>query len=136
MTRHSEILTDEHPPRQALRLRRTQSRLAGGLGLFPEAENNSQKEQPKPRFRMDSIAPVNMQDPPKSSMRVLLRNVKTMKFLGSGKRWTNDAKKARDFRNGWWATIHAFTVNPRHLVIHYEFDDERYDLQIPVLGQP
>jgi hypothetical protein len=55
--------------------------------------------------------------------------------LGAGDRWTNDPNHAQDFRNGWWATVYAFTMNPRHLVIHYEFDDERYNLRIPVLGQ-
>jgi hypothetical protein len=135
--RRLENMTLENLRCEAGRPRRTQSRFAGRLsGLFPADENNSEKGQPKARFRMDSIAPANKPAPPKSSMRVLLRNIKTMKFLGFGERWTKDAKQARDFRNGWWATIHAFTVNPRHLVIHYEFDDDRYDLHIPVLGQP
>ncbi len=69
-------------------------------------------------------------------MRVLLRNAKTQKFLASGERWIKDPKEARDFRNGWWATLHAFTKNPRDLVIHYEFDNDRYNLSIAVLGFP
>lgn len=40
-----------------------------------------------------------------------------------------------DFQSGWWATVHAFTINPRHLEILYEFDDDRYDLHIPVIGR-
>jgi hypothetical protein len=67
-------------------------------------------------------------------MRVLLRNAKTMKYLGTRERWTEDPSQARDFRNGWWATVYAFTMNPRHLVIYYEFDNDRYNLHIPVLG--
>ena len=69
-------------------------------------------------------------------MRVLLRHAKTMKFFRSGESWTKDPKQARDFHNGWWATVCAFTMNPRHLVIHYEFEDDRYNLHIPVLGHP
>ncbi len=67
-------------------------------------------------------------------MRVLLQNSKTLKFCGAGDRWTNDSARARDFHNGWWAAIHAFSMNPRHLVIHYEFNDERYNLEIPVVA--
>jgi hypothetical protein len=68
-------------------------------------------------------------------MRVLLLNSKTMMYLGARERWTKDSRQARDFRNGWWATVYAFTMNPRHLVIHYEFDDDRYNLNIPALGR-
>jgi hypothetical protein len=68
-------------------------------------------------------------------MRVLLRHAKTMKYLGRAERWTTDSGLARDFRSGWWATVYAFTMNPRHLVIQYEFDDDRYNLNIPVLGR-
>jgi hypothetical protein len=135
--KHLENMTVENLPCEYVRHRRNQSRFADrSAALFPEAENNGEKQRPKAWFRLESLTPGNKQAPPKSSMRVLLRNIKTMKFLAFGKRWTNDAKQARDFGTGWWATIHAFSVNPRHLVIHYEFDDDRYDLNIPLLGQP
>ena len=122
MTKHSEILTMENPPREAFRPRRIQPRFA------------SKQEESKPRFRLDSTTPCVQQDRPDSPMRVLLRNAKTMKFFRSAERWTKDPRQARDFHNGWWATVCAFTMNPRHLVIHYEFDDARYNLHIPVVG--
>jgi hypothetical protein len=67
-------------------------------------------------------------------MRVLLRDDSSGRFLGLGDRWTKDRKQARDFRSGWWATLCAFKMDPRRLAIHYDFDDERYDMRIPVLG--
>src|SRR5580692_12740747 len=117
MTKHMETLMVEDEPRETVRHRRVQQRNAGPLSVvFPEVGCNSKEKESKPRFRMDAIAPVHQGDPPKSGMRVLLRNAKTMKYLGSSERWTKDAKEARDFRNGWWATVYAFTMNPRHLV--------------------
>ncbi len=68
-------------------------------------------------------------------MRVLLRDARKMKFVCSGDRWTKDSRQAMDFHNGWWATVHAFTMNPRHLSILYQFGDERYNINIPVLGR-
>jgi len=140
MTRHAEILTVEDvadQPRATVRHHRNQPcRGKQTSRLFPESESNNGKEESKPRFRIDSPAPAVKRDAAKSPMRVLLRNARTMKFFRSGERWTKDPKKARNFHNGWWATVHAFTMNPRHLVIHYEFDDERYNLHIPVLGRP
>jgi hypothetical protein len=131
-----ETLIVEEESRPDDRPRRAQLRHAKPLaGFFSEAENNSEEEESKPRFQIDPSAPAIKRDPQKSPMRVLLRHAKNMKFLGAGKRWTKDPRQARDFRNGWWATVYAFTMNPRHLVIHYEFDDERYNLNIPVLGQ-
>jgi hypothetical protein len=85
----------------------------------------------KPRFQFDE--PVKHTEPPHSVMRVLLRNDKTMKYLRSQDHWTKNPKKARDFRNGWWATLCAFTMDPQNLVIQYDFDDERYNLNIPVV---
>ena len=135
MTKHSEILKVEDQQREAVRHRRIQPRLARqGSRIFPEAEDNRDQEGSKPRFQIDSIAPAVKEDAVTSPMRVLLRNAKTMKFFRSGEGWTKDPKRARDFHNGWWATVCAFTMNPRHLVIHYEFEDDRYNLHIPVLG--
>jgi hypothetical protein len=78
---------------------------------------------------------VNLSTGARASMRVLLRNTKTMKYLGIKKRWTKNQKQARDFRNGWWATVYAFTMDPRNMIIDYCFDNDRYDLHIPVLGR-
>ncbi|HEY3861981.1 MAG TPA: hypothetical protein VGO59_08840 [Verrucomicrobiae bacterium] len=74
----------------------------------------------------------NLPAPP---MRVLLRNVKTMKFVRSGKRWTADPRQATDFHNGWGAATHASTLPLRRMVIHYEFKDTRYNLNIPILSR-
>jgi hypothetical protein len=104
-------------------------------GYFRANRKNGSAAAPKPRFRVKSIAPAVKPGPPKALMRVLLRNAKTLKFVQSGERWTNTPKQARDFRNGWRAAVHAFTMNPRLLVIHYEFDDDRYNLQIPVISE-
>jgi hypothetical protein len=137
MTNHSGILTVEVQPREAARHRRIQPRLAKHLSSpFREAETEGEEGRSRPRFRIDSTALTVKQHRPKSAMRVLLRNAKTMRFLRSGARWTKDPRQARDFHNGWWATVCAFTMNPRHLVIHYEFEDDRYNMQIPVLGHP
>jgi hypothetical protein len=103
-------------------------------GFVPEAEHNGREEGSKPRFRIDSTASIVNREPPKSPMRVLLRDAKTMEFLGFEERWTKDPKQARDFRKGWLATLCAFKLNPRHLVIQYEFADDRYNLRIPVVG--
>ena len=104
--------------------------------FYSKSRHNTRQEKLRPRFRIDSIAPAAKRTSARFPMRVLLRNAKTQKFLGSGERWTKNPKEARDFRNGWWATLHAFTKNPRDLVIHYEFDDDRYNLSIAVLGYP
>jgi len=71
----------------------------------------------------------------KHTMRVLLRNTRTSKFLQFGERWTKNPKLARDFGSGWGATYHAFTMDTRDLAIEYEFEDERYNLHVPVLSQ-
>jgi hypothetical protein len=130
-----ETLTLKNESRGTHRPRRIHRRMGRRLlGFIPDADHHRVEKESKLRFRICSIAPAIEQDPPERPMRVLLRHAKTMKFLGPGGRWTEDARKARDFRNGWWATFYAFTINPRHLVIHYEFDDDRYNLHIPVLG--
>jgi hypothetical protein len=135
MTRNMEIPAPGDKRREAVRHRRIQRRQATQLsGFFLKAGCSRDEEYARARFRFDSIVPAVERDPPKSPMRVLLRHAKTMKFFRSGERWTKDPKQARDFRNGWWATVHAFTMNPRHLVIHYVFDDDRYNLHIPVVG--
>jgi hypothetical protein len=87
-----------------------------------------------PRFQIVSIEPIVNRVPQMTPMRVLLHDSRKMKFIGSGDRWTKDSSKARDFHSGWWATFHAFTMNPRHLTILYQFQDERYDIHIPVVG--
>jgi hypothetical protein len=137
MTKHPEILTLENPRREAARHRRTQPRLANQVPrLIAKDANIRRHEESTPRFRFNSTAPSIRLGRSTSPMRVLLRNAKTMKFFHSAERWTNDPRQARDFHNGWWATVCAFTMNPRHLVIQYEFDDDRYNLHIPVLGHP
>jgi hypothetical protein len=135
MIRHMETQTLEHERREADRHCQVLPRRAKQLsGFLREAGCNSKEKASRLRLRFDSIAPAVERDAPKSPMRVLLRHVKTMKFVRSGERWTKDPKQAWDFRHGWWATVHAFTMNPRHLVIHYVFEDDRYNLHIPVLG--
>jgi hypothetical protein len=135
MNKHIETLMVQDEPREAVSHRRIQPRCAKKLTrFFPGVKRNSEGGPPKRRFEIDLIAPVSNNLHQKSAMRVFLRNAKTMKFLGASMRWTNDPSQARDFRNGWWATVFAFTLNPGQLIIHYEFDDDRYDLQIPVLG--
>jgi hypothetical protein len=130
-----ETLTAEVEPREASRHRRIQPRHTRRLSRFlPEAGISRKQAKSKMRFQVKSIALAANGNPPKSPMRVLLRNSKSMKFLGAGDRWTKNPNQARDFRNGWWATVHAFTKNPRHLVIEYEFGNDRYNLYIPVLG--
>jgi hypothetical protein len=134
MIKHTEHLPLEDKVRHAARHRRPhQSHAAPGQlrGFFPTQESTPLHQ---PRFTLASEASDAKQDPIKLPMRVLLRHAKTLKYLRAGERWTNDPKQARDFRNGWWATIHAFTMNPQNLVIHYEFEDDRYNLNIPVLG--
>jgi hypothetical protein len=132
MTKHFDNLTVENHRCNGLHPRQYSD-------LFP----TSNGEKSKPRFSLDSMPPVSSPergkramraDGRKPPMRILLRNAKTMKFFGVGDRWTKDPKQAQDFRNGWWATFCAFTMNPRHLVIDYEFEDDRYNMHIPVLG--
>jgi hypothetical protein len=135
MIKSAEAFVTENHSRKVGKHRRIRQRQDGRSCLLPESE----EEEPEstPRFQLDGISPTVKKVAPASPMRVLLCNAKTMKFLRSGpERWTSDPRQARDFHNGWWATIHAFTMNPRQLLIHYEFDDNRYDLQIPVLGHP
>jgi len=103
-------------------------------GLLTRTGTHRKETKSKRRFRLSSIAPAKKRKKARFAMRVLLRNAKTAKFLGVNEHWTKNPGQARDFRNGWWATIHAFTKDPRHLVIHYEFDDNRYNLSIPILG--
>ncbi len=102
--------------------------------LLPAAATRGE-EAPKPRFDVDKFeCEAEKLNPSASPMRVLLQNAKTHKFLSGSTGWTSDPKRARDFRSGWWATLCAFTMNPRNLVIHYEFANNRYNLRIPVLG--
>ncbi len=82
--------------------------------------------------RLD-FEPMKHAEPPQRAMRVLLRNSRTMMYLRSQDHWTKNPRKARDFRNGWWATLCAFTMDPQNLVIQYDFDDDRYNLDIPVV---
>jgi hypothetical protein len=128
-------MTRQMETREASGSRRLQRRRNGTFGgLCARNDKPAIAPDSTRRFRIDLPASTGTEDLPKPPMRVLLQNVKTMKFAGAGHRWTKDPKEARDFRNGWWATLHAFTGNPRHLVIQYEFDDDRYNLHIPVLG--
>jgi len=104
--------------------------------LLPAILGRGEEKDPKPRFDVDKLTcEAERQDPAHSPMRVLLQNAKTQKFLSGATSWTKDPKRARDFHSGWWATVYAFTMNPRNLVIHYEFANDRYNLHIPVLGQ-
>ena len=94
------------------------------------------EDEPTPRFDVSKFeCEAEKQAPSESPMRVLLQNIKTHKFLCGSTGWTSDPRRARDFRSGWWATVCAFTMNPRNLAIHYEFANDRYNLHIPVLGQ-
>jgi hypothetical protein len=128
MRRHSDTLITQGP-RGSLRGRHGK-RFSGSLR--GNGENGSEEAAPRCKIhRLNCLA----QPPPKSLMRVLLRNSRTMKFFRSEDRWTKDPTQARDFHSGWGATVYAFTMNPRDLEIHYEFDDERYDMDISVLGQ-
>lgn len=124
MNRNSDILTVENQPRETSRHHHVNPRHA------------CKKEKSKPRFRISLTARAREQDPADAAMRVLLRDGKTMKFFGSEQGWTNDPKQARNFHTGWWATVCALTMNLRHLVIHYEFNNDRYNLHIPVLDRP
>jgi hypothetical protein len=132
-----ENLTPGNQLCETVRLRRSLKRQRNRVsGFFSEAESNGREEKSKRRFRIDSAASFVNREPPKSPMRVLLRHAKTMEFLGFKQRWTKDPKQARDFRNGWRAALCAFKLNPRHLVIQYDFANGRYDLRIPVVGHP
>jgi len=130
MSLYSETSIVEYEPRDG----RTARHARHVSGYFPANRTDGVERAPKPRFRVKSIAPAVKPRPQKPAMRVLLRHAKTLKFLRSGERWTKKPQQARDFHSGWGAALHAFTMNPRHLVIHYEFDDDRYNMQIPVLG--
>ena len=89
------------------------------------ARPRSQREPPTARTESPAV---------NFGMRVLLRHATTLQFLRSAHEWTDDANQAKDFRSGWRAALSAFAINPRHLLVLYKFDDDRYDLQIPVLG--
>ncbi len=121
-------------PESIVKHRRSRSGNAPLLStLLPAADG---EEAPKPRFDVDKFECEAEKDAPSASpMRVLLQNAKTHKFFSGATGWTSDPKRAQDFRSGWWATVCAFTMNPRNLVIHYEFANDRYNLHIPVLGQ-
>jgi hypothetical protein len=137
MIRHIEILTLGHEARITGRHRGVrQRRVRLASRFFHKAQRNSVQEDSKPRPQLDQMifVPMEKDDTPRPPMRVLLRDSTTRKFLGPGDRWTKDRKQARDFRTGWWATVCAFSMDPRRLAIHYDFDDERYDMNIPVLG--
>jgi hypothetical protein len=113
--------------------RRTRANDRSVSSLFADSER--QEEQPKPRFDIDAVpSEEDKQDRALSPMRVLLQNAKTGRFFTGGLRWTPDPKQARNFHTGWWATVFAFTMNPRNLIIHYEFSNDRYNLDIPVLA--
>jgi hypothetical protein len=136
MTEQTRTLRVKDKLRRARRHRRSQRCSANQLsGHLPEAGNNDEETGSRPRFRVPSLALAVKRNPPRFPMRVLLLNAKTMMYLGSRERWTKDSRQARDFRNGWWATVYAFTMNPRHLIVHYEFEDDRYNLNIPALGR-
>ncbi|MGP8234851.1 MAG: hypothetical protein ACLQVW_05525 [Limisphaerales bacterium] len=134
MIKQMETSSLEQKVRLAAKHRRIHHRLAVRMKLeaYSSAAGGGPREEPQKRF--DSQMVEARPAPPRSHMRVLLRHAKTHKYLQSGEHWTKNPKQARDFRNGWWAAIYAFTMNPRHLVIQYEFDDDRYNLNIPVLG--
>jgi hypothetical protein len=134
MIKHMETSSLEEKVRLAAKHRRVHHRHAVRLELHDYSSAAGDGPRAAAQKRFDSQTVQAPQAPPRSPMRVLLRHAKTRKFLQSGVRWTKNPKQARDFRNGWWAAIYAFTMNPRHLVIQYEFDDDRYNLNIPVLG--
>jgi len=69
-------------------------------------------------------------------MRVLLRHKKTGRFFCAPDHWTNKSALARDFHTGWGATSVAVTMDPQNLAIYYDFHDERYDINIPVIPTP
>jgi hypothetical protein len=135
MIKYTETLSLEEKVRHATKHRRVHHHPAVQTELDDDSFVAEEELMEKTEKRGNSRAAEALQDPPASPMRVLLRHAKTHKFLQFGARWTTNPKRARDFRNGWWAAIHAFTMNPRHLVIQYEFGDDRYNLNIPVLGQ-
>jgi hypothetical protein len=132
MMRNTETLSLQAKVRHAAKHRRIHFRHMVQPELAEPLVKTEMEESQQKKF--DFQAAEMRQDPPKSHMRVLLRHAKTHKFIQSEERWTKNPKQARDFHNGWWAAIFAFTMDPRHLVIQYEFDDDRYNLHIPVLG--
>lgn len=69
-------------------------------------------------------------------MRVLLRHEETGRFFCATDRWTNNPARARDFRNGWWATIAALTMDSQNLAVVYDFHNDRYNFNIPILRPP
>lgn len=108
MIKHMEISSLEEKVRQAARHRRAHHR--------PDVQRKPDDDS-SPAGGAREEAPKRVDSPPRSPMRVLLRHAKTRKYLQSGEQWTKNPRQARDFRNGWWAAIYAFTMNPRHLVI-------------------
>jgi len=70
-------------------------------------------------------------------MRVLLRHRQTGQFFCSTGQWTDDAARARNFRSGWRATEAAFAARaPDDLAIFYDFDDDRYNIIVPLPKTP
>lgn len=133
MIKQTENLSFAEKVHHADRHRRVHYRHAAhnSLERFTFAEEQAEKEA---RLGFLPAATGTKPEQRKPGMRVLLLHAKTHKYLQSAARWTRNSKRARDFHNGWWAAIHAFTMDPRHLVIQYQFDDDRYNLNIPVLG--
>jgi len=125
------IETEDKARRSAMHSRRR--RFKGGRTAVVVPENCRSQDDPA-AARPGFASLFDEQERTNSPMRVLLQNAKTMKYVGQGERWTKDSKQARDFHTGWSATVQAFANDPHDLLIHYEFDDDRYDLHIPVLS--
>jgi hypothetical protein len=70
--------------------------------------------------------------PAEIPMRVLLRHNKTGRFFCAENCWTTDSSQARDFHTGWWATSVAFSMDAQNLAVIYDFDDEQYNITVPV----
>jgi len=96
-------------------------------------------------LELSRVAPRNLspeaagdfhRQPPETPMRVLLRHRKTGRFFCSSGHWTDDAARARNFCNGWKATLAAFATRASGLAIFYDFDDDRYNINIPLLEIP
>ncbi|HUD83215.1 MAG TPA: hypothetical protein VMQ67_06915 [Candidatus Saccharimonadales bacterium] len=73
---------------------------------------------------------------PETPVRVLLRHRPTGRFFCSTDDWTDNAARARNFRNGWRATLAAIATRVPDLAIFYDFDDDRYNINIPLLEIP
>ncbi|HEX4122250.1 MAG TPA: hypothetical protein VH619_16655 [Verrucomicrobiae bacterium] len=69
-----------------------------------------------------------------AQMRVLLRHKKTGRFFCATDRWTANPALATDFHTGWWATAIAVSMDAENLAVVYAFDDQRYNINIPILG--